>query len=176
MARAGVGEELPKPINPDDLTRAVIASFPGINADGANLVGVERAEKEVWISLAERRSVAVESVLSSDKYLRVVQAAKTRRFRTTLIFVSLPSVELSIERVRARVLAHGHDVPEIRIRTRWPKSHDNMVRFADLVDDVFVYSNAGDRPHLVARREGRRGAMDLFDPHELPEVTRRLWV
>ena len=39
-------------INPDDLTRAVIAEFPRLVGDAANLVGVERAEKQVWKAIA----------------------------------------------------------------------------------------------------------------------------
>ncbi len=40
-------------INPDDLTRQVVIEFPGLSGDAGNLVGVERAEKSVWRSIAE---------------------------------------------------------------------------------------------------------------------------
>ena len=35
-------------VNPDVLTKDVTASFSALAGDGANLVGVERAEKIAW--------------------------------------------------------------------------------------------------------------------------------
>jgi SNF2 family DNA or RNA helicase len=43
-----------------------------------------------------------------------------------LLYLWLPTVELSIERVRTRVRAGGHDVPEVTIRRRFAKSLKNL--------------------------------------------------
>lgn len=141
-------------LNPDTLTTDVPDAIRTKSLDAANLIGVERAEKAVWRSIAEHTSVSVETVLSSNKYFAPAAAAKRRGFRTRLLFITLPTVEATLGRIAARVAKGGHDVPEDKVRSRWKKSHDNLVAFADIVDDVLVWSNAGASPRLVASRDG----------------------
>jgi predicted ABC-type ATPase len=166
------------PINPDDLTQAAIKEAAerhfDLGSGGANLVAVERAEKAVWRAIAQSESAAIETVLSSPKYLALVETARKRRYRTRLVFVALPTVELAIERVAARVKLGGHDVPEKQIRSRWSRAHANLVRFASEVDDVLVFSNEGTEPMLVAERVGRQSAVRLIDENALPSVTKAL--
>jgi predicted ABC-type ATPase len=161
-------------INPDDLTRDVIESFPKLAGQAANLVGVERAEKAVWRAIAEGEDVAVETVLSSDKFVGAVRAARVREYHTRLIYIGLPSVELAIERVAQRVQLGGHDVPEAKIRSRWKRTHDMLKQMLSEVDDVIVFSNGGLEPALVGERLGVDSRFKLYLPDELPEITRRL--
>src|SRR5580692_7950428 len=65
-------------INPDDLTTEAKARYRTFDQTAANLIGVERAEKGVWRAISEGRSVAVETVLSSDKFVPCVRAARRR--------------------------------------------------------------------------------------------------
>jgi predicted ABC-type ATPase len=160
-------------INPDQLTQDALVEFPNLGGMGANLIGVERAEKAVWKAIAEGKSAAVETVLSSAKFLPVIEAARRRRYRTRLIFIGLPSVELAIERIRTRVAQGGHDVPEAKVRDRWNRAHDNLVVFMRAVDDVLVFSNVGPIPIPVAERVGR-ATLRLIDEVALPAVTNRL--
>lgn len=160
-------------INPDTLTLAVTEEFPRIGPIGANLVGVERAEKAVWRAIAEGRSAAIETVLSSSKFVAVVRAARKRRYRTRRIFIGLPTVSLALERIEARVKQGGHAVPEARVRDRWARAHDNLIEFNRIVDDVLVFSNVGLEPTPVAERVGRT-KMRLIDPDALPDVAKRL--
>lgn len=160
-------------INPDDLTRDVLKKSRALEGDAANLVGVERAEKAVWRAIAEGDNVAIETVLSSEKFIPVVRAARDRGYHTRLIYIALPSVKLAIERVGQRVKLGGHDVPEAKIRSRWPRTHEMLGRMLKEVDDVIVFSNGGLSPVLVGERMD--GApFRLYLPDELPEVTRRL--
>jgi len=160
------------PINPD--THALgFRKRHQLAGDAANLIAVVQTELEVWRAIAEGTSVAVETVLSTDKYLRALRAARARGFASVLIYIALPSIDFAIDRVRARVLLGGHDVPVSRIRSRWPRSLDNFVVFMKEADDVALFSNAGTEPILVGVRRGGR-AFELREPDELPEITSRL--
>ena len=119
-------------INPDILSQQALAQSPKLNSVGGNLAGAERAEKAVWRAVAEGRSVAVETVLSTDKFIPVVEAARFRGFRTRLIFVALPTVEDALARIAARVQDGGHAVPEESVRRRWRAAHDNLIVFLEL--------------------------------------------
>jgi predicted ABC-type ATPase len=160
-------------INPDDLSREAEADMPKLNIAGANLAGAERAEKAVWRAIAEGRSVAVETVLSSEKFFPILDAARKRRYRSRLIFVALPSVDEALARIASRVALGGHDVPADRVKDRWARAHDNLV-LLPLVDDVLVFSNAAAVPMLVAERTRRSGKLRLRNGDTLPELTKRL--
>lgn len=161
------------PINPDDLTTEVVGKWPTLAGVAANLVGVERAEKGVWRALARHESVAIETVLSTDKYLDVVDAALRRGYRTRLHFVAVPTVDLAIARIAIRVARGGHDVPEPKVRERWDKAHDNLAKYLARVHEVFVYANLDERPELFFyATNGRIVSRAMEDL--LPEVMRRI--
>lgn len=96
------------------------------------------------------------------------------RDRPRLVFIALPTAEMAIERIAARVRKGEHDVPAKKVRERWGRAHDNLIRFLERVDDVLVFSNASDEPVVAVERIGRTGPIVLHGPDALPEITRRL--
>lgn len=71
-------------------------------------------------------------------------------------YAGLASPELHVRRVRARVLAGGHDIPEGRIRARFDSGRVNLVRLLPQLASLRVYDNsaeadpkAGCRPEPV---------------------------
>jgi predicted ABC-type ATPase len=89
-----------------------------------------------------------------------------------MVYVALDNVETSIARVRERVAAGGHDVPEVKIRERWERSLDNLAVFAPHLDVLRVLDNSDSEPTLVAYKS--RGAVVVRAPYRLPEITKRL--
>jgi len=63
-----------------------------------------------------------ETTLASLSYARKIPGWQARGYTVALIYLRLPSVEMSINRVRKRVAAGGHGVPETVIRQRFAKS------------------------------------------------------
>ena len=70
------------------------------------------------------------------------------------MFLSLPTVELAIARVAARVAQGGHDVAEAIIRRRYSAG---IVNFRDVycaqVDAWALYDNTGSTPVLLESGE-----------------------
>lgn len=160
-------------VNPDQIAASLLREQPGLGVDAANLEAAHLTEASVLRCLLSGDGVLVETVLSTTKYESAVRLAHERGYRVGMIYVGLPDVRYSILRVRQRVESGGHDVPEDKLRARWTRSHDNLVRFAPLVDDLFVFSNGGTIPRLVAlKRDG--GVVQWLLPDALPEVARRL--
>lgn len=160
-------------LNPDELTLEIRKSKPGIDLIEANLEAARTVEKLVESYLLEKKSVAVETVLSSSKYEPYIDLAKKNGFEVNMLYIGLKNVERSIDRVAERVKAGGHDVPEEKIRTRWVKSHDNLAKFTPKLDRLFVYSNDRlDQRLLVAIKQD--GKIHLLNDQALPEVTKRL--
>nr|WP_246350607.1 AAA family ATPase [Sphingobium boeckii] len=71
-------------INPDLLT-AEIRNHDGISQQAANLAAVERIELWLHASLKVRRSIGVETVLSTGKYRALVEAAQAQGFAIRLV-------------------------------------------------------------------------------------------
>lgn len=105
---------------------------------------------EIEGHVAAARSFAFETTLSGRGYLRLIQRLRSRGWRVELIYLALPSLELSILRVAERVAHGGHDVPEAVLRRRFPRSLQLLLNaYAPAVDHVLCNLNAGPDPAPV---------------------------
>ena len=117
--------------------------------------------------LEQRESFIFETVFSDpvgDK-LRFLQHAERSGYNILLIFIGLASAELSESRVAMRAAAGGHDVPEAKIRDRFPRILNNLESAFSELSNVLVYDHsdleAGYR--LVASREDGQ-SVHLYKP------------
>jgi predicted ABC-type ATPase len=140
-------------INPDLLAKR-IRDQEGIEAVTANMAAVQRIETWLYASIDTHQTIGVETVLSTGKFRRLVEHARSRGFSINLIYVYLDSVELNIERVRTRVRKGGHDVPEDRIRARRLRSFDQFGWFFTQADRADVFDNSGATPRRVLAKRG----------------------
>lgn len=99
------------------------------------------------------KSIGVETVLSTDKYRPVVDAAKSKGYQVWFIYVLLDTPDRNVEPVRLRVARGGHDVPESKVRERYIRSLAQMPWFIEAADRAWVYDNSGASPDLIARKE-----------------------
>lgn len=76
---------------------------------------------------------------SKEEIIRALQAAG---YAVVLLFVGLASAELSILRVATRRLQGGHDVPEDKLRQRFPRTQEAIRLAAPLADMVLMFDNS----------------------------------
>ncbi len=70
--------------------------------------------------LLERNSdFCIETTLATRSLLGIIGRARQQSYQITVLYFWLNSPELAIERVRARVEAGGHNIPEEVIRRRY---------------------------------------------------------
>ena len=69
--------------------------------------------------LKRQEDFAVETTLATRTLLKIVKGAKAAGYTVTLLYFWLNSPDLAVERVRARVEAGGHNIPEETIRRRY---------------------------------------------------------
>lgn len=138
-------------INPDLLT-VRIRTVEHLSQQDANLASVQRIETWLDASLNAYQTIGVETVLSTGKYRRLVEKAKTLGFEFRLIYVFVRSLELQMERIRGRVAKGGHDVPIDKVQARRTRSFQQVGWFFEQADDAWVFDNSGAAPELVARK------------------------
>ena len=150
-------------INPDMLT-ARIQSEEGLAPHDANIAAVTRIETWLDASIETHQTVGVETVLSTPKYRRLVNAARAKGYEFRFIYVVLNSVELNIERVAIRVKKGGHDVPEDSIRKRWSRSLGQMPWFMSMADRAWIFNNSGEAPVLIGQKSAGVVSLDPSAP------------
>ena len=111
--------------------------------ESANAVNAQLSD-----AIANRESVGVETVLSTDKYLSLVEEVRALGGRFMLIFIGVNSPELACERVAIRATKKGHSVPPDKIHDRWYKSIQNLPKFAALAKAFWVFDNSNSDPDL----------------------------
>lgn len=83
------------------------------------------------------QSFTVETTLSGTTYLRMAARAKAKGFNVVLFHVGTTSVEINIERVKARVAKGGHDVPVEDQLRRYPRTIENLHKLLPIADLLF---------------------------------------
>ena len=106
--------------------------------------------EEIRGYVGRRESFAFETTLSGRLYERYIPHWQEIGYRVKLIFLSLPDVEIAVERVRIRVAQGGHNVDEPVIRRRFDKGWNNFHNvYKRLVDAWVLYDNSGESPQLI---------------------------
>ena len=154
-------------VNPD-LLAARISEIEGQALPEANLTAVKRIEAWVDASIAVHKTIGVETVLSTDKYRRLVNAAKARGFIVWLFYVILDSPDHSIERIKFRVAKGGHTVPDDKVRKRYTGSLDQLPWFLEQADQAWIFDNSGASPRRIGEKKDGEIALD---PSALSVIT-----
>ena len=114
---------------------------------------------EIGRRVRKGESFAFETTLSGHVYARLIPKWRADGYRVRLIFLSLPSPEMAISRVAARVAQGGHNVASAVVRRRFDSGLRNFQEtYMNLVDRWEWYNNSGSTPRLIAAavNEGSR--------------------
>ena len=110
---------------------------------------------EVGQHIRERRDFAFETTLAGRGYLRLVQRLRADGWRVELIYLALPTLEMSMLRVAERVAHGGHSIPQADIERRFPRSLHNLFEvYSGAVDVTRCFLNSSETPQLVFVQRG----------------------
>ena len=136
----------PEFINADLIAAGLSPFKPEAAAARAGRLMLAEMEERV----SQRRNFAFETTLSGHVYARKITSWRSMGYHVKLIFLSLPSGELAMARVAARVAQGGHDVPEEVIRRRFISGMRNFENiYKKIVDAWVLYDNSGGVPKLL---------------------------
>lgn len=130
-----------------DLIAAGLSPFtPEVASIKAGRIMLEQMREHI----RRKESFAFETTLSGKMYAQLIPKWRAEGYVVKLFFLSLPSVDLAIGRVKNRVAQGGHDVPGPVIRRRFAaglKNFQTIYRY--LVDEWALYDNSGERSCLI---------------------------
>jgi len=128
--------------NPDTFARELIDAT-GCDQETANGHAWAEGVRRLDDAVATGRSYAFETTLGGRTIAEKIQAA-IRTHDVIIWFCGLDSPESHLRRVQARVSRGGHDIPQTKIRARYPKALRNLIALMPDLAHLSVYDNSVD--------------------------------
>ena len=118
-------------------------------------------------------SFSFETVMSAEDKVELLQEAQSRGYRTYLYYVATENPAVNIQRVKTRVAAGGHDVPEDKIVSRYHRSLALLGRAISHTNRAFLFDTSGEEAWYFAEvTDGDR--IDL-QSDEIPLWFQPIW-
>lgn len=110
--------------------------------------------------VARRESFIFETVFSDPvgEKVQFLKNAADDGYQVALIFIEIPDVETSTERVSMRQAQGGHDDPDSKLKDRFPRTRANLQRAIEALPLVVIFDNSDmERPFRLKAvyREGK---------------------
>ena len=147
-------------LDPDAIAKSLQAT---LDSNSSNIEAGKKVLRQADELIAKRQSFTVETTLSGGTYLKMAERAKASGFVLFIVFVGTASVEINLERVKARVKKGGHDVPEEDQRRRYPRTLANMKRLLPMADLSVILDNSTPTGHTLVAF-GHAGYMHWVEP------------
>lgn len=105
---------------------------------------------------------AIETTLATRSLKRTITHAHEQGYSVTILYFWLNSPELAVERVRARVAAGGHNIPEQVIRRRYTAGLHYFFNVYRALADRWILADNSKIPFKVVA-EGWKGILNIKD-------------
>jgi len=155
-------------VNADEIAKQRWPEDPAAHSYAAARVAAATRAKLVELGA----SFIAETVFSHPSKLELIEDARAADF-TIVVHVLLIPEELAVERVRHRVGAGGHAVPEVKIRERYQRLWGLVATALIRCHSASVYDNSGlQGPRIVAQLHDGFSIGSPAWPAWTPEVLR----
>ena len=126
-------------VNADEIARDIAAARTGGAID---LIAAREMLRRIDALVEAQAAFMFETTLASLTYIRKIRRWRQQGFHVSLIYLRLPSVEASLARVRRRVEAGGHGIPDDVVRQRFSKSLRYLEElYKPAVDEWYVWDS-----------------------------------
>ena len=144
-------------VNPDQIAKALAPDDP----DSMAYQAAQAADTVRHNLVARGVSFCMETVFSDPQgaKLAFLRHARAQHYIVLLVFIGLETGELAIARVVERVDAGGHDVPDDKILSRFPRTLKNLSQALEFVDHAFVFDNSSAKEPFRFVAEFSNGAL-----------------
>lgn len=121
---------------------------PYINADDikkssqcSDLEAAQAADKLRNDLIDKKQSFTFETVLSTDRNIKLLKRAKEHGYFIRCIYVLTDNPQINIQRVASRKMAGGHDVPADKVVSRYYRALTLIPKLIDICDVCHIYDN-----------------------------------
>jgi predicted ABC-type ATPase len=133
-------------LNTDEIARGLSPLDPSFSQRQAGRLLLDETRRLISGGI----DFALESTLSGKTQARIIESARSNRYRISLYYLWLPSAEESEKRVEQRVREGGHSVPVDAIQRRFPRSIANFFDlYLPLADEWSMWNASRMPPHCI---------------------------
>ena len=112
---------------------------------------------------AKRMDFSIETTLATRSLVKMVKAARAQGYFVTVFYMWLSSPELAIARIRARVDAGGHFIPEETVRRRYYTGLNYFFNVYVPECDRWILADNSDPPFKIVA-EGTKTSLSIKEP------------
>ena len=131
-------------INADDIKSTTLCS---------DLEAAVKAEELREKMISEKRDFTFETVLSTDRNLKLLCKAKEHGYFVRAYYILTANSDINVSRVNARVAFGGHGVPEEKIRSRYDKALKLIPELVNVCDILHIYDNTSEPFRIFKKRK-----------------------
>ena len=132
---------------------------PYINADDIkasiqcdDLTAAQKATQMREEQVLQGKSFSFETVLSTERNLRLLEKAKKKGFFIRCIYVLTVSPDINVLRVKTRVATGGHPVEEKTIMKRYYRALKLIPELLNVCDVCHIYDNSKNFPIRIFKK------------------------
>ena len=136
-------------VNADEIAKVRFSTIGALETAAAQMAAIE----EIDSYLRSGQSFCFETVFSHPSKLDLITRAQKSGFAVNLYIVVNDNPDVNVARVKNRVAAGGHDVPEDRIRQRRPRTLENLKLAVRMVERFRIIDTSTGGERELARKE-----------------------
>ena len=139
-------------VNSDEFAKSISPFDPS----EASVTASRQMLLKINYLMSMNSDLGIETTLATRSLLHIIEEARARGYKITIIYLWVESPELALKRVRSRVEAGGHDIPEETVRRRYDIGLRYFFdKYKDVCDRWVLADNS--RPPFAVVAEGAPG-------------------
>ena len=152
-------------VNSDEFAK----SLSPFNPSEASVSASRYMLQKIYYLLGNHLDFCVETTLATRSLMGIINDAKSRGYEVLILYLWLKSPELAISRVKSRVEAGGHNIPEHVVRRRYYMGLNYFFEtYAPVCDRWILADNTTSPFNIVA--EGGKSSMDIKDKEKYDTI------
>lgn len=143
-------------VNSDEFAK----SLSPFNPSEASVTASRYMLQKIYYLLENNMDFCVETTLATRSLMGIINDAKSRGYSVCILYFWLKSPEMAIARVKDRVAAGGHNIPENVVRRRYYMGLNYFFDTYAPVCDRWILADNSTTPFTVVA-EGNAGGVNI---------------
>ena len=153
-------------VNSDEFAKSLSPFSP----DAASIQASKLMLLKMNYLFKRNEDFAIETTLATRSLKRMITKAREQGYSVTILYFWLNSPELAIERVKARVAAGGHNIPEPTIRRRYTAGLHYFFNVYRSMADRWILADNSQIPFKVVA-EGQKDRLTIKDEETYAKIS-----
>ena len=145
-------------VNSDEFAK----SLSPFNPSEASVSASRYMLQKIYYLLGNHLDFCVETTLATRSLMGIINDAKSRGYEVLILYLWLKSPELAISRVKSRVEAGGHNIPEHVVRRRYYMGLNYFFETYAPVCDRWILADNSTSPFSIVA-EGGKSSISIKD-------------